>query len=394
MALVEVLATTSSYTCVHLSGPVEGPVVEGYYTRGIKPLNEKDVVFVNLTTHHIQIDNLVFQSSRAYDFRTNVCMQNTRQGGSITIPPHPHAHWKTRFSNFVKLPLPDSGVPYVAFIDKPPSDEMGDGDPVTVDPLVSESRKKLVVIQDDAYYIHSSQTHGLKKSKLDFDSIAHTLVSQKDAFFDISPPGAMSTPLTYANILFGSFKPPPTQIGTVFDLTLLLPGISSNGTSGWVEHNDVVQSVSFGANKSSLILNLCVPRNPEKKWQVLLIVPTSGEEASWADCDSSQIVNVTYAPSSSSLTKVVDKIVEVHRLKAEDDKVNLVKTVFEMMLDNEMNDACKTHSLLHTLWNKAISIGAIEWQQAHSQMTMPCLPRRNVEFASNALRMHSVPSEP
>lgn len=392
MALLEVIATTSTYACVHLSGPVQGPVVEGYRTEGIKPLNVDDVVFVNLTGHHIQLDNLVFQSSRAYDFCTNVCMQNTRQGGSITIPPHPHAHWKTRLSNFVDLPLTDSDVLHVAFIDKPPSDELGFGGPVTVDTLVSNPKKKLLVIQDDAHYICSGPD-GLKKSKLDFDSISHTLVSHKDALFDISPPDAMSTPLTYANILFGSFKAPPAQVGTVFDLTLLLPGISSNGMSGIVEHNDVVQSVSFGANQSSLILNLRVPRNPEKRWQVLLIVPTSGEEKSWSDCDPAQIVNVVRLPSVA-LTRVVDKIVEVHRLKAEDDNVHLVKTVFEMMIDKELNAAaCERHTLLHTLWNNAIQDGTFEWQQAQSQLAMPCLPRRNVEFASNALRMHSVPNE-
>mgnify|MGYP006086273107 CR=1 FL=1 len=394
MALVEVLATTPSYACVHLSGPVQGPVVEGYYTKGIKPLDATDVVFVNLTGHRIQIDNLVFESSRAYDFRTKVCMQNTRQGGSISIPPHPHAHWKTRLSNFVDLSLAESAVLHVAFIDKPPSDEMGLSAPVNVDALVSDPKKKLVVIQDDAYYICRGP-EGLKKSRLDFDLFASTLVSNKEAIFDISPTGTMSTPLTYANILFGSFKPPPAQVGSTFDLTLLLPGITSNGASGFVEHNDVVQSVSFGANKSSLILKLCVPHNPEKKWEVLLIVPTSADDdlSGWTDCDPTQIVGVADLRSSRH-AEIVDKIVEVHRFKAEDDKVNLVKSVFEMMLDKEMNATCKSHVLMHTLWNKAIQNGTFEWQQAQSQLTIPCLPRRGVEFASNALRMHSVPNQP
>lgn len=415
MALLEVLAKTPTHTCVFLSGLVQGPAVEGYYTEGIKALDATHVVIVNLTTNHIQIDNLVFETTRAYDFRSKVCMQNTRRGGSISIPSHPHAHWRTRLSNFVELPLTESDVLHVAFIDKPPSDEMG-GAPVNIDVLASDPKKKLVVIQDDAYSICRGP-EGLKKSRLDFDVVSSTFVSSKEAIFDVSPVGAMSTPLTYANILFGSFKPPPAQVGSVFDFSLILPGISSDGASGLVEFNDVVRSASFGANKSSLILELCVPHNPEKKWEVLLIVPTVAEErgvqpgllqdAPLAE-DGARRERDDRLPDFSSLTdsaqvvvtdsrsthraKIVDKILEVHRLKAEDNRADLVKSVFEMMCDKDTAAGCKTHDLMHTLWNKTIQIGTIEWQQAQSQVTMPCLPRRSNIAFSNALRMHSVPA--
>ena len=376
--MIELLASNDAHACVLVSDIVRPVAADTYFSAGIKPVDAERAVIVNLTVKPLQIADLIFAKTQAYDFQTKLRIQSKEAGDTIDVVAHPHAHWKTRLQNFVDLVLEDDADAYIAFLDMPPSDEMNAA-PVDVRTLISNPKKLLIMVQDDTYrMLHTEGS--VKKMRTDFNSVVQTLVTHKEAFFAISPPGAWAKPLTYANVIFGSCKRPRTQPGLILDVVIKVPKALRYDGTALIEHNDLVVHASFGASSHSLMLKVCVPTTPEQRWQVALL------QAKHASAPFEDVVDRT----TPILAQIVRQIRATRAAHAGNSLVDLVKNTFDMMLETpNVHKTLAQHPLLMKMWINTIHLGEVAWSDARSSIDM-CGPIMRRINDRDALRGHSM----
>ena len=378
MSTSTLLATDDSLACVLLSGVVQAPSLEAYRTKGTKELAGVDrVVLVNLCSQPIQFGDLPWSSTQVYDFAVERLIQSSDAGSTVRIVSHPHSHWKQRLRNLCEVDLPGDDRVYVAFIDKPPSDEI-EGDKVDVSSLIGNPRKRVVVLQDDALYIVPGDVP--KKRRLGFQEIILRLVSDREGFFDVSPEGALiSGTISYLNYIFGAFKRPPVQTGRLIDIVVPVP-LALRLDDGVIEHNDVVLNASFGNNSKTMNCRVRVQDAGNQSWEILILSTKEPSVDLVCDIDES---------SSGRLLSITQHISKMRKLSA--NSVEAVAQSFVMMTQTaHVHETLKKHQLLMTLWHNAIQIGAAAWGNAHSSMLALPVPRVNAAF--NAMRAHSHPA--
>lgn len=384
MSTSTLLATDDSLACVLLSGVVRVPSLEEYRTKGTKELEQgTNVVLVNLCSQSLQFSDLPWPKTQVYDIALQRLIQTSEAGSTVRLVPHPHSHWKQRLSNFCKLELPEDDCIYVAFIDKPPSDEI-EGERVDVASLIGNARKRVVVLQDDAFYIVPSSEHcHPKKMRVSFEEIVLRLVTDRDAFFDVSPLGIIvpSGSISYLNYIFGALKHPPVQTGRLIDIVVPVPdALCLDNEDGVIENNDVVTTASFGPNSKTMNCRVRVQDVSNQTWQIVVV--TKKDPSVDLVCDSDQ--------SSAELLSIIQHISKMRKLSA--NSVEAVAQAYEMMMYTaHVHETLKKHQLLMTMWHGAIQIGIAAWGNAHSSMLpLPPVPRVTPTF--NAIRAHSHPA--
>ena len=337
-------------------------------------------MLVNLCAQAVTIRHTPWECTSVYDFCTRRLIKRTHAGGEICLNAHPHAHYKQRLTNFRDIVASDDdGMVYIGIIDKPPSDEVG-GDPVDVASLVDDRRKRLIMLQNDAFYIMArsvdDSSHSVvKKARCCYslqpegEQLLNSLVTHPSVFYDISPEGILDNgPIHYFNYLFGALKLPPVQSEMVVDVIVSLPeALRLNG--GIVNTNEIVVSASFGVNSNTMN---CRVRVQEfcKKWEVLIITSKQpGEIAGDLTVESQMhdetLVVVRHIQSMKGLSEssFYTDGDSVHRGRS------VVTKAYDMMQHTAVAHKILDQTpLLMGLWRNAIKIGLCAWTDAQASM--------------------------
>lgn len=321
------LARADGRALIKMEGSLALASADAYAVPGALAETERRALLVNLTTTPLTVSHLPFEHARAYDHSCGVATRTTPKGGTITLPPHPHAQWTQRSG---KLGSPafedgqDANAVVVFFLDLGPPDEVA---PVVVPPPPSADRSFVFLLHErplgdgEQPECRRMDPEGIKRAAVNptfplrltqtscpVEEVLEGVGAWRFAFVRHDP-AKTHAPLSYFNAVFGAWKLAPNggggSFGAPIEQSVLLPPGCSVGTPSLLHlvhpsNNIVHGSVTVGARSRTLHFKV-YPQSNEGKWSVALVVDVADEQ----DDALSGVLVQTVANAEEILTALV-----------------------------------------------------------------------------------------
>lgn len=296
------LAHTDGRALIKMEGSLALASADAYAVPGALAGAERGALLVNLTTTPLTVGHLPFERARAYDHSCGVATRTTSKGGTITLPPHPHAHWTQRSGKLGSSEFEDgqdAGVVVVFFLDLGPPDEVA---PVVVAPPPSADRSFVFLLHEhplgdgEQPECRRVDPEGIKRAAVNptfllklpqttcpVDEVLKGVGAWRCAFV-CHDPAKTHAPLSDFNAIFGAWKLAPNggSFGAPVEQSVLLPPGCSVRTLSLLHlvhpsSNVVHGSVTVGARSCTLHFKV-YPQSNEGKWSVALVVDVADEQ--------------------------------------------------------------------------------------------------------------------